>query len=147
MLFRSLASTSWGSDMDTLRNLYIGYIRSVFNYNQGLQLTGNTSIQEDLNKVQNHALRFIFGEMQSTPTPACEIMTNIEPHNIRRQKAALESSERYTRLNPRHSTRTLVDNWKPKNRIKHQSVLHKIKDIEKKVSLPQNRKQIEKPNV
>ena len=143
-LLKRLASTSWGSDMDTLRNLYIGYIRSVFDYNQGLQLTGNTSNQEDINKVQNHALRFICGGMKSTPTSACEIMTNIEPLNIRRQKAALESSERYKRLNPKHPARTLVDNWKPKNRIKHQSILHKIKDIEKKVNLPESRKEIER---
>lgn len=143
-LIKHLASTKWGSDMDTLRTLYVGYIRSALDYNQLLQLTGNASNQSELNKVQNHALRFICGGMKSTPTSACEIHTNIEPLGIRRQKAALEALERYRRFNPGHPAKNLVENWKPKNRIKNKSIMHHMKEIENKVHLPKDRTPIER---
>ena len=143
-LIKHLASTSWGSDMDTLRTLYIGYIRSALDYNQIFQLTGNASNQAELNKVQNHALRFICGGMKSTPTSACEIHTNIEPHGIRRQKAALEALERYRRFDPGHPAKVLVESWKPRNRIKHQSIMHHMKKLESKVHLPKDRTPIER---
>ena len=67
-LIKRLASTNWGSDINTLRSLYIGYIRSVLDYNQCLQISSSKSTQAVLDKIQNHALRFICGGMRSTPT-------------------------------------------------------------------------------
>ncbi|GFR64903.1 hypothetical protein ElyMa_000191200 [Elysia marginata] len=43
-LIKRLASTSWGSDMDTLRSLYLGYVRSVLDYNLCLQASSSKTV-------------------------------------------------------------------------------------------------------
>ena len=93
-LVKRLASSTWGSDKNTLRNLYLGYVRSALDYNISLQNISSKSNKESLDKVQNQALRFICGGMKSSPTSACEIDSNVEPLEMRRKKAALELHER-----------------------------------------------------
>merc|ERR1712112_351623 len=78
-LIKRLASKEWGSDMNTLRSLYIGYVRSILDCNMSLQISLSKTRQEELNRIQNNALRLISGGLKSTPTAAAEIMTNIEP--------------------------------------------------------------------
>ena len=131
-LVKRLASTNWGSDINTLRSLYIGYIRSVLDYNQCLQISSSKSTQAVLDKIQNHALRFICGGMRSTPTSTCEIHTNIEPLGLRREKSVLELYERTLRMPQKHPSRKLVENWKVKKKLKHQSILHHAHELRKK---------------
>jgi hypothetical protein len=82
-LLKRLASTTWGADKNTLRQLYLGYVRSTMDYNLMLQATCSKPTRATLDKIQNHALRFISGAMRSTPTAACEIHTNVEPLDLR----------------------------------------------------------------
>ena len=82
-LVKRLASTTWGSDKRTLRQLYLGFVRSVMDYGSSLQTVASKAATTSLDKVQNQALRFICGGMRSTPTAACEIDANIEPLDIR----------------------------------------------------------------
>ena len=111
-LIKRLASTSWGSDRNTLRGLYLGYTRAIFDYNLVLQNICSKVTKTSIDSVQNHALRFISGGMRSSPTAACEIHTNIEPLEIRRKRAALELYERSKRLERDHPNRILVDKCK-----------------------------------
>ena len=141
-LIKHLASTAWGSDMDTLRSLYIGYIRSILDYNQCLQVACSKSVQTELDKLQNHALRFICGGMRSTPTSTCEIHTNVEPLGLRREKAALEMYERAKRMEEKHPARQLVEKWKLKDRIQHKSIMHHIVNLRGKCHLPNEREPI-----
>ena len=143
-LLKRLASTTWGSDKDTLRSLYLGYIRSAMDYNIVLQNISSKSTRKTLDQVQNHALRFICGGMKSTPSAACEIDANIEPLEMRRKKAALEIYERSKRLETTHPNRKLVDKWKPCNRIKQQSILHKVESLKEEHHLPEVRENLER---
>ena len=144
LLLKRLASSTWGSDMDTLRTLYIGYIRSILDYNQCLQVACSKTTQHELDKVQNHALRFICGGMKSTPTATCEIHTAIEPLGLRREKAALEMFERAKRMNTVHPAKQLTENWRRKDRIKHQSIMHHINNLREKCHLPDKRQPIQR---
>ena len=47
-LLKRLASTSWGADKNTLRQLYLGYIRSTMDYNLMLQATSSKSTRASL---------------------------------------------------------------------------------------------------
>ena len=143
-LIKRLASCDWGSNMNTLRSLYIGYVRSVLDCNMSLQVSCSNTRKEELDKVQKNALRLICGGMKSTPTAASEIITNIEPLGMRREKAAIETFERCKRFDKKHPARQLVDNWTPKNRIKHQSILHHVDKLKDKVNLPESREQLRK---
>jgi len=93
-LLKKLASSSWGSDKQTLRALYLGYVRSSLEYSNSLLTMCSTTTRNTLDKIQNNALRFINGGMRSTPTAACEILSNVEPLGIRRDKAVLELHQR-----------------------------------------------------
>ncbi|GFR81115.1 reverse transcriptase-like protein [Elysia marginata] len=107
-LIKRLVSTSWGSNMDTLRSLYLGYKRSVLDYNLiCLQASSSKTVQSEIDRVQNHALRFICGGMRSTPTAACEIHARIEPLGLRREKATLQMYERPQRINPQNPAKLL----------------------------------------
>ena len=108
-LIKRLACTNWGSDKGTLRGLYLGYTRAVFDYNMVLQNLCSPSTKKSLDSVQNNALRLISGGMRSSPIAACEIDTNIEPLEFRRKRAALELYERSKRLEENHPNRVLVD--------------------------------------
>ena len=82
-LVKKLASTSWGADKNTLRQLYLGYVRSTMDYSLALQSLSSKTTQLSVDRIQNNALRFISGAMKSTPTAACEVHTDVEPLNLR----------------------------------------------------------------
>ena len=104
-----------------------------------LQSTSSQSTQNSLDKVQNHALRFISGAMRSTPTSACQIHTNIEPLKFRREAAVLEGVERYKRLQTDHPNRKLVESARPNLRLKKKSILDLAEDLQEKHRLSENR--------
>ena len=109
-LIKRLASTKWGADKLTLRQLYMGYVRSVMDNNLPLQSIASKSNTATLDRTQNQALRLICGGMRTTPTAACEIEANIEPMDHRRIRALIESVERYRRQEEDHPNRRTVDN-------------------------------------
>ena len=97
-LLKRLASTNWGAKKTTLRQLYTGYIRAVFDYSAPLQVTASKHNQKKLDCKQNEALRFVSGALRSTPASACEIDANVEPLNIRRERSAALTLERFKRM-------------------------------------------------
>ena len=143
-LVKHLASSNWGADKNTLRSLYLGYTRSIMDYNIVLQNICSKSTKQSVDRIQNQALRLICGGMRSSPTAACEISANIEPLEIRRKKAALELYERAMRMEPTHPCRHLVEKWKGLARLQQKSVLHVVKDLRKSHHLPENRQCLQK---
>ena len=143
-LIKHLASTSWGADKMTLRQLYLGYVRSVMEYALPLQTIASKSVSGTLEKVQNQALRLVCGGMRSTPTAACEIDANVEPMDLRRERALLESVERYRRLQDSHPNRRLVDKWERNQRLQQKSPMEIATTLEKEHHLPQQREPLRK---
>ena len=139
-LVKRLASTQWGADKNTLRQLYLGYIRSNMEYSLALQSISSRTNQQSVDNVQNHALRFISGGMKSTSTAACEIHANIEPMQNRREAAVVETIERYKRQDIGHPNRKIVDDPRPKQRIKKKSILSVATHLEGKYDMPKERK-------
>ncbi|GFS18038.1 RNA-directed DNA polymerase from mobile element jockey [Elysia marginata] len=58
-LVKRFASTSWGADKNTLRQLYIGYVRSLMEYNLALQSISSKTNKDLLDRVQSQAVHFI----------------------------------------------------------------------------------------
>ena len=145
-LIKHLASSNWGADKNTLRSLYLGYTRSVIDYNIVLQNVCSKTARQSIDKVQNQALRLICGGIRSSPTAACEISANVEPLELRRKKAALDLYERAKRMEPSHPCRVLVDKWKGLSRLQQKSVLHVAKDLSSLNILPSNREEIHRVN-
>ena len=139
-LVKRLAGTNWGAEKSVLRQLYIGFIRAKLDYCSSIQPIANKGSLQEMDKIQNQGLRLICGAMRSTPIAACEIETNIEPLDIRRNRSAIEAVERYHRAEPDHPNRKLVENWKPAKRIQQQSPIEISAEKSKQYYLPTNRK-------
>ena len=105
-LIKHLVSSNWGADKNTLRSLYLAYTRLIIDYNIVLQNMCSKAAKQNVDKIQNQALRLICGGMRSSPTAACEISANVEPLELRRKKAALDLYERAKRLEPTHPCST-----------------------------------------
>ena len=141
-LVKKLASTSWGADKSTLRQPYLGYVRSTMDYSLALQSVSSISTQNTVDRVQNNALRFISGAMKSTPTAACEVHTNVEPMKIRREAAVMETVERMKRQDSEHPNKKIVDKYRPIQRIQKKSILSVSHKIKNNYSLPEEREPI-----
>ena len=141
-LLKHLSSLNWGADKETLRQLYIGYIRSVIDYSLPLQSIASHSSLAQLDRVQNQALRFVSGAMKTTPTSACEIHTNIEPLDLRRKSATLETFERFVRLEDINENRKMADKWEPRTRIHKTSFMREATKLLEEFDPPENREQI-----
>ena len=143
-LLKRLASTTWGANKDTLRQMYIGYVRSVMDYGSSIQTIASNSSTSSLDRVQNQAGRLICGGFRSTPSAACEIDANLEPLDIRRERATLEATERYRRLPQSHPNKQQIDCWKSNQRIQQLSPIQASHNIMEKHQLPENREPLEK---
>ena len=138
-IVKRLASTTWGADKSTLRQLYLGYVRSSMEYNLALQIVSSETNRAALDRVESNALHFIAGAMKSTPTAACHIHTNVQPLKLRREAAVLEMVERYRREDDDKPNAQIVKEWKENNRIKKNSILKAEKKLQEKHHLPSNR--------
>ena len=138
-LVKRLASSKWGADKSSLRQMYLGYVRSTLENNLALQNICSNSVLQSLDKVQNEAVKFISGGMKSSPIAACEIDSNIEPLSLRRETNVVEMVERYRRCDKEHPNRKIVDTWSPDDSIKQKYILKVDKILEDKHHLPTNR--------
>ena len=138
-LVKCLATTKWGANKSTLRHIYLGYVRSAMDYALPIQAIASKANRESLDKIQNQSLRLICGGMRSTPSAACEIDANVEPLDLRRERAVLESVERYKRMDESHPNRRLVETWRPSYRLKQKSPLHIADNLNKTHNLPSDR--------
>ena len=86
-IVKRLASTSWGAKPNVLRTLYLGAVRSQMEYSLPVQIYASNTALETLDTVQNQALRLICGTFRTAPTAAAEIMANVPPLSIHRQKS------------------------------------------------------------
>ena len=120
-LVKRLATTTWGADKSTLRQLYLGYVRSAMDYALPIQAIASKNTSAPLDRIQNQGLRLVCGGKRSTPIAACEIEANIGPPDLHRERAVLESVERYKRFEEGHPNRDLVDSWTPVQRLQQQS--------------------------
>lgn len=88
-VLKAVSHKTWGADFDTLRTLYLAFIRSKMMY--GAEILGQlpqTRIQE-LEKLQNEGLRIILGSMKSTPIAAMQVEANIPPLRLYLEQIAL----------------------------------------------------------
>ena len=107
-IIKRLATTIWGAKKQILRQLYMGYVRAVMDYNFPLQTIASKGAVLSLDKVQNQALRLICGAIRTAPTAVCEIDANIKPRDLARKRSLTETVERHRRQEPDHPNRKLI---------------------------------------
>jgi hypothetical protein len=138
-IVKRLASTGWGAKASVLRTLYLGAVRSQMEYSLPVQIYASKTALETLDNVQNHALRLICGTFRTTPTAAVEIMANVPPLRLHRQKAVITAYERYKRLEESCPLRMMVDSWEENDRIQMRSFMHHATGLCARIALPGDR--------
>ena len=138
-LLKRLASSNWGTNKTTLRQLYTGYVRAVLDYSAPLQATASKTNQDRLDRLQNQGLRFVCGALRTTPTSACEIDSNIEPLRLRRERSTALTLERFKRMEEENPCRQMVDRWEPTERIKKNSFLKEATKLAESNNFPAER--------
>ena len=73
-------------------------MRPVLDYGGELLATASDSCTDNVDKVQNKALRLITAAACSTPIAALEIQTDLEPLKVRCEKQFLKQYEKCRRL-------------------------------------------------
>ena len=139
-LLKRLASSNWGTDKRTLRQLYTGYVRAVFDYSAPLQATASQTNQLKLDRLQNQGLRFVCGALKTTPSNACEIDADVEPLRLRRERSTALTLERFKRMEDDNPCKQMVDHWEPKERIKKTSFLKAATQLATENRFPEERK-------
>ena len=107
-------------------------------YNIVLQNLCSNNTKENLDKIQNHALRIICGGMRSSPTSECEISAQCKPFKLRRQKTTLDLYKRATQMEKNHLCKQIIDDWKRLARLQQKSIMHVVNDLHTKHQLPEN---------
>ena len=138
-ILKRLASTQWGADKKTLRQLYLGYVRSTLESNLPLQALSSDTSQATLDKIESQAIHFITGAMRSAPTDACHIDADIIPLSLRREAAVIEMTERYRRKENHNLNHEVVEKWKQNHRIKQKSIMKIDANLQTRFNLPTNR--------
>ena len=140
-LIKALAGTSWGAGAKLLRTLYCSTIRPILEYaTPVLNLASETALTK-LDRIQNGALRLITGGLQSTSIDTMEIATNIEPLEIRREKATMIQHEKIQRLPENDPLKARTEESKgTKRRTKKPSFMSKVTELESYYKPTGNRK-------
>lgn len=100
-VLKSISHYSWGSDRQTLLNLYVMYIRSIINYGSMFYTVAPYYKTSTLDKAQNQCLRLAIGARRTSPITALHIETNIPPLNVFRELTTLNYYSRLVEL-PQH---------------------------------------------
>ena len=81
-ILKALPGTTWGTDRENLIKIYKVFIRTKLVYGVTAIASAADSRLENLNKVQNSALRVALGARRTSPIAALQVESNVPPLNI-----------------------------------------------------------------
>ena len=129
-IMRKLAGTHWGANEKILKTIYQGSVRPHLEYGSCSWMTAAKSHHQNLNRVQNQALRIITGAMRSTPIQKMEAITSIPPLSARRECKALLQANKY-RCSKDHPMNTRLQQLSS-GRLKRSSYIKETRALVKK---------------
>ena len=77
-ILKKLAGTQWGTNLKTLKQVYIGSVRPILKYSPSTFGTAAWTTLQELDKIQNIGLRIISGGMKSTPINEMESLAGLK---------------------------------------------------------------------
>ena len=134
-----VANCCFGPSQHSLRNMYVAYVRSVFDYAAPAwyPLMSKTNL-DSLQRLQNKALRIVLGVPRSTRIEDLHLEANITPLEARYRAATAYQAEKYRRHPPNDPLYTLA-HATPPTRLKRQTWQHYSDDILYEVGIDPSR--------
>lgn len=76
---RGVTGQDWGADKQSLKDIYVGLMRSVLDYGCIVYESASVTMLKKLDIIQAKALRIILGAVKTTPTAALQVETSEMP--------------------------------------------------------------------
>ena len=89
-LLKMLSNRDWGADQPTLLHLYRALIRSKLDYGCFVYGSASYTNLQQLDTIQNEALRLCMGAFRSSPVASLYVEANEQPLRLRRTKLAMQ---------------------------------------------------------
>ena len=138
-LLKMLAGSGWGATLQSLRTMYLAYVRPVLEYASPVLTLANPSTLKKLDLVQNAAARFIQGGLRSTPIKVLERATAVEPLGLRRDAECVLARERFLRIPEASPLRGMSENPGANQRLQKLSPLTRGKKVSLEYDLCEQR--------
>ena len=78
-IMRKIAGTRWGCDRIALKSLYLAYIRPKIEHSCEVMINANKTNMQQLEVIQNSAIRVILGALKSSPIHAMQVEIGLPP--------------------------------------------------------------------
>ena len=141
-IMRAISGTSWGANRELLLNFYTSYIRNKISYAATATASACQSRKEDLEKVQNAALRVALGARRTSPIPSLQVEANMPPlldhletlcmQYYHRMSAQVDHNPHITQLEDDEDTKDKP--WTTRNFKK--PLIRKIPEIARSLQIP-----------
>ena len=122
-MMRAVSGTSWGIDREMLLDFYMVYIRPKITYGATAIATTSETRLNQLEKIQNTALRISLGARKTTPITSLQIEANIPPLTLYIEELCCKYYFKLRTLPNEHPTSTIIDdeevrdkNWSKLNK-------------------------------
>ncbi|GFO05989.1 RNA-directed DNA polymerase from mobile element jockey-like [Plakobranchus ocellatus] len=109
-ILQKLAGTNWGATPQSLRTIFVSFIRPVLEYAKPVLNLASTSL-EKLDRVQNAALRLVLGALRSIPIAILELAAGCELLGLRRGEQTVLAQERYLRTGEGAPLKDVVEDF------------------------------------
>ena len=124
-ILRKLSGTTWGANEKILKGMYNQGIKPHLEYGSSAWSSASKSNLNQLDRIQNQALRIITGSMKSTPIEKMETITEIEPLQDARDTKIMLQAEKYL-AKQECPMKVKLENL-AKGQLKRSSFIHKAK--------------------
>jgi ribonuclease HI len=126
-ILRKLSGTTWGASGNILSKVYQQGIRPHLEYGSSAWCPASNNTLQELDKVQNQALRIITGAMKSTPIRELEKIGRMQKLEDRRDTKVLIQSEKFLCM-PGHPMKDRFQDL-ALGRLKRSSFIHRAKRL------------------
>ena len=114
---RSLAGSKWGAERELLLRLYTSYIRPKIMYGASAYASASPTRLEQLERIQNAALRIAIGARKTTPIAALQVEANIPPLKLYIKEASCRYYYKLQTLEDHPTTKYITDDPHARNRV------------------------------
>lgn len=131
-IIRKLSGTTWGANGKILSKVYQQGIRPHLEYGSAAWCSASDTTLQELDKVQNQALRVITGAMKSTPIREMEKLGRMQTLGERRDTKVLTQAEKFLCM-PSHPMKSRLQNL-ALGRLKRSSFTHQAKRLRRQAT-------------
>ena len=131
-ILRKLSGTTWGANERILKNVYQQAIRPHLEYGSTAWSSASNTTLQNLDKVQNQALRIMTGAMISTPIVEMQNIQGMQSLKERRDTKIIIHGEKFLS----HHCHPMKERFQnlSQGRLKRSSFIHQAKRLRRQVS-------------